>query len=97
MFAHPDRDRRQLGQLTPRRLPSINEFALTELVRTGLATIRPVLDDLVDQLIQSKQQTDRRLPITIQDPLRLSPLHTTKFATQTRVPTPAERLPKTTL
>ena len=50
MFAHPDRDRRQLGQLTPRRLLRVDEFARAELALTRSAAIGPMLDDLVDQL-----------------------------------------------
>ena len=46
-----------------------------------------------DQVIEPKQHTDSRLPITIKDRLGLSPLHTTKFATGPEVPLWAERLP----
>ena len=165
MLGHPDRDRRQLGDLTARRLGRIDTIRIGELVRTRPAPLRPMLDDLVDllgreqppvpafvsvlpaplaarplpartrrrrrrilrrrqrrvartpiqptlelghptlqalvrldqplirldQLVKPKQQADRRLTITIQDRLRLNPLHTTRFATREPVPTQAER------
>ena len=42
----------------------------------------------LDQLVKPKQQRDSRLTITIKDRLRLSPLHTTRFAARTEVPSP---------
>jgi hypothetical protein len=57
-----------------------------------------VLDDLINllrrqerpvptrQLVEPRQQPDSRLAITIEDRLRLDPLHTKPFATRTRVP-----------
>ena len=50
MLSHPDRDRRQLGDLTPRRRAHIDAIHLGELTRTRAATLRPMLDDLVDLL-----------------------------------------------
>jgi hypothetical protein len=50
MLGHPDRDRRQLGDLTPRRLGRIDAICLGELVRTRPAPVGPMLDDLVDLL-----------------------------------------------
>jgi len=50
MLGHPDRDRRQLGDLTPRRLGRIDAIRLDELVRARPAPLGPMLDDLVDLL-----------------------------------------------
>ena len=161
------RDRRQLGQLMPRRLRRVDAFPRAEHALTRPAAIGPMLDDLVDllgrkqppvpalvpglpaalstrarparprrrrrrilrrrqrrvprtptqpplqlgdpsleplvrlhqprvrsdQLIELQQQPDRRLAITIQDRLRLAPLHTQPFAAGDGVPSPPERLP----
>src|SRR6266511_2968371 len=48
MLAHPDRDRRQLGDLTPGRPGRVDTIRLGELVRTRPAPVGPMLDDLVD-------------------------------------------------
>jgi len=50
MLGHPDRDRRQLGDLTPGRLGRIDTIRLGELVRTRPAPVGPMLDDVVDSL-----------------------------------------------
>jgi hypothetical protein len=50
VLADPHRHRRQLGDLVPRSLSSINALPLGEDVRTGRTPLRPVLDDLVDPL-----------------------------------------------
>src|SRR6266511_3711015 len=167
MLAHPDRDRRQLGDLTPGRPGRVDTIRLGELVRTRPAPVGPMLDDLVDlfgreqppvpalvsvlpaplaarplpawtwrrrrrilrrrqrrvprtpiqptlelghpslealvridqplvrldQLVKPKQQTDRRLTITIQDRLRLGPLHPRQLRRNTAGPcAAAERL-----
>src|SRR6266540_2007836 len=48
----------------------------------------------LDQLVKPKQQTDRRLTITIQDRLRLGPLHPRQLRRNTAGPcAAAERLP----
>src|SRR6266540_18731 len=168
MLAHSDRDRRQLGYLTPRRLGDIDTLGFGEHVRARPAAVGPMLDDLVDllgrkqppvpglmpvlpaplparplptrawrsrerilrrrqrrvprtpiqttlelsnpsleplvrlhqtpirihQLAEPQQQRDSRFAITIQDRLRLDPLHTKPFATRTQVPAPPERLRK---
>src|SRR6266700_6548736 len=167
MLGHSDRDRRQLGRLTPRRLGDIDTLALSENVRTRPATLGPMLNDLVaplgreqppvpalmprlstplaarplparpfrrrrrilrrrqrrvarapiqttlelshpgleppvrldqtlvrlNQLVEPKQQPHSRPTITIQDRLRLGPLHTTELRRNTAGPcTEAERL-----
>lgn len=48
----------------------------------------PSLEPLVrlDQLAHPHQQCERRLPVTIENPLCLNPLHTLEFATPKRVP-----------
>src|SRR5438093_9782174 len=50
MLAHSDRDRRQLGHLTPKRLGDINTLAIGENVRARPAAVGPMLNDLVDLL-----------------------------------------------
>jgi hypothetical protein len=50
MLGHPDRDRRQLRDLTPRRLNPLDALPLDELVRTRPAPLGPVLDELVNPL-----------------------------------------------
>ena len=50
MLAHPDHDRRQLGELTPRRLARIDTIRLRELMRARPAPAGPMLDDLIDLL-----------------------------------------------
>ena len=50
----------------------------------------PSLETLVrlDQLADPQQQRDSRLAITIKDRLSLSPLHSSRFAARTEVPSP---------
>ena len=50
MLGHPDRDRRQLGDLVPPRLRGVDELRLAEHVRARPAALGPMLDDLVDLL-----------------------------------------------
>jgi hypothetical protein len=50
MLGHPHRDRRQLRDLTTRRLDGIDAIGLDELVRTRPALVGPVLDELVNPL-----------------------------------------------
>jgi hypothetical protein len=78
MLAHPDRDRRQLGDLTPSRLDGVEPVRLGELVRTRPAPLRPVLHDLVDPL-QRKQP-----PIPALMPLLPAPRTTRALPARTR-------------
>ena len=55
MLGHPDRDRRQLGDLTPRRAGRIDTIRFGERMRTRPAPLRPMLDDLIDLL--GREQT----------------------------------------
>ena len=48
MLGHPDRDRRQLRNLVPPRLSSVNTLELLEGARAGLAPLGPMLDDLIN-------------------------------------------------
>ena len=50
VLGHLDRGRRQLGDLTPQRLDGLDALRLGERVRARPAPVRPVLDELVDQL-----------------------------------------------
>ena len=168
VLGHPDCDRRQLGDLVPRRLRRLDQLPLGEQARAGLAAPGPLLDDLIDllgrkqpavpalvpglaaplatrppparprrrprwvlrrrqrrvprtpaqpplqlghpslepfirlhqplvrldQLVQPKQQSDSRRTITVENRLRLCPLHPTKLRCTTAGPcTRPERLP----
>src|SRR5271154_6412894 len=48
VLGHPDRDRRQLRDLTPRRLDHVDALRLDELVLAQPAPLGPVLDELVN-------------------------------------------------
>jgi hypothetical protein len=48
VLGHLDRDRWQLGYLTPTRLDGIDALCLGELVRARPAPLGPMLDELVD-------------------------------------------------
>ena len=50
MLAHAHRDRRQLCDLVAPRLDRINKLLLSEHVRAGVATLGPMLHDLVNLL-----------------------------------------------
>jgi len=79
-----------------RRVPRTSTKPTLELGHPGLEPLVRIKQALVclDEIIETKQQPDRCLTIAIQDRLSLNPLHTTRFAAPVRVPTPAERLPK---
>jgi hypothetical protein len=63
MLGHSDRDRRQLGQLTPRRLASIDALAFGERARARAAAVGPTLDDLVDLLGRKKPPVPALVPL----------------------------------
>jgi hypothetical protein len=50
MLAHAHRDRRQLRNLMAPRLHRIDKLLLSEHVRAGVATLAPMLNDLVNLL-----------------------------------------------
>jgi hypothetical protein len=77
------RRRRRILRRRQRRVPRTP-------VQPPLKLRHPSLEPLVrlDQLTHPQQQRDRSLTITIKDPLRLSPLHTTRFAARPKVPSP---------
>jgi hypothetical protein len=81
------RRRRWILRRRQRRIPRT-------AVQTTLELANPSLEPPVrrDQIIKPKQQTHRRLAITIQDRLSLNPLHTDTFAAPPEVPSPPERL-----
>ena len=78
MLNHADRDRRQLRELVPPRLNGIDQLQIGENVRTGLATLRPMLDDLVD-LLRRKQP-----PVLAFVPGLTAPASTRVLPTRTR-------------
>src|SRR2546421_556388 len=63
MLAHSDRDRRQLGHLTPRRLGDINTLAIGENVRARPAAVGPMLNDLVDLLGRKQPPVPALVPV----------------------------------
>jgi hypothetical protein len=91
------RTRRRRGRVLRRRQRRVSGTATQatlELAHPSLEALIRLDQPLIrlNQLIKPKQQTQSRLAITIQDRLRLNPLHTTRFAAQAQVPTRAERL-----
>jgi hypothetical protein len=88
------RSRRGILRRRQRRVPrtpiqttlKLRNASLEPLVRLDQPLVR------LNQLVQPKQQTNSRLPITIQNRLGLGPLHTQPFAARTEVPSPPERL-----
>jgi hypothetical protein len=77
MLNHADRDRRQLRQLVPPRLYGIDQLRLGEDVRTGLAPLRPILDDLVDLLGREQPPVPALMPgLTAAPASRLLPART---------------------
>src|SRR5579864_5967012 len=92
----PRRSRRRILRRRQRRVPrtpiqttlKLGHPSLEPLVRSHQRLIRD------HHVIEPKQQTDSRLAITINNRLRLGPLHPNTFATGTEVPSPPERLPK---
>ncbi len=80
----PARTRRRRRRILRRRQRGVSRAPVQpplELTDPGLEP--PVR---VDQLANPHKQSDRRLPITIENRLRVGPLHTTEFATLKRVP-----------
>jgi hypothetical protein len=75
MLGDNDRDRRQLGHLTPTRLGDLETIRLGEHVRTRPAPIGPMFDDLVD-LLEWKQP-----PVAALMPVLATPLPTRPLAT----------------
>ena len=84
------RRRRRILRRRQRRVPRTPVQTTLELGHPSLEALVRLDQPLVrlDQLIEPKQQPDSRLTITIQDRLRLSPLHTTRFAAQSPGPYP---------
>src|SRR5271155_805105 len=85
--SRPRRRRRRILRRRQRRVPRAP-------VQTPLKLTHPRLKPPVrlHQLTQPQQEQDRRLTVTIKDRLSLNPLHTTKFAAPTEVPSWGERL-----
>ena len=75
MLAHPDRDRRQLSDLTPARLTHIDTIRHREPMPTRPASDRPPLDDLVDLLGRKQSPLAALVPLPAA-PLAARPLPT---------------------
>jgi hypothetical protein len=63
MLAHTDRDRRQLGQLTPRWLGGIDALVFGENTRARAAAVRPMLNELLDPLGQKQPSVSALVPV----------------------------------
>jgi hypothetical protein len=63
VLGHPHRDRRQLSDLTPSRFRRIDLLRAGELVRATLATLGPMLNDLVDLLGRNKPPVATLVPL----------------------------------
>jgi hypothetical protein len=62
MFSHPDRDRRQVGDLVPPRLHRVDQLPLGKEMHAELATLGPMLDDLVDLLKRQQPPMPSLMP-----------------------------------
>jgi hypothetical protein len=93
--SRPLRSRRRILRRRQRRVPRTPVQTSLELGHPSLEPLVRLHQPLIrlDQPIKPKQQPDRCLTITIQDRLRLGPLHTNTFAARPEVPSPPERLP----
>ncbi len=78
------RPRRRRRRILGGRQRRIARAPVETPLQLGDAGLQPPIR--LDQLANPHQQRDRRLPITVENPLRLSPLHTPQFATPKRVP-----------
>jgi hypothetical protein len=90
------RRRRRILRRRQRRVPRTPIQPTLELGHPSLKALVRIDQPLVclDQLVKPKQQTNRRLTITIQDRLRLDPLHPAQLRRDTTGPCAgAERLP----
>jgi hypothetical protein len=90
----PRRRRRRILRRRQRRVPRTPIQTTLELGNPSLEPFVRLNQTLIRiyQLVEPQQQPDSRLAITIEDRLRIDPLHTKPFATRTRVPAPPERL-----
>src|SRR6266545_2605221 len=91
--ALPARTRRRRGRVLRRRQRRVPRAPLQPPLKLGHPRLEPLIR--VDQLPDPHQQRDRRLPVAVEDRLRLVPLHTGALRRTTPGPcTGAERLPK---
>src|SRR6266511_2352437 len=92
--SRPGRSRRRRRRVLRRRQRRVPRAPL----QPPLELCHPSLEPLVrlDQLADPNQQRDRRLPVAVEDRLRLGPLHRTQLRRASTGPcTGPERLPKT--
>src|SRR6266511_2956974 len=91
--AWPAGPRRRRRRILRRRQRRVARTALEPPLELSDSRLEPPIR--LDKLSDPHQQRDRRLPITIEDRLRLRPLHPTQLRRDTTGPcTGAERLPK---
>ena len=86
----PARTRRRRRRVLRRRQRRVPRASIQPPLELGHPSLEPLVR--LDQLAQPQQQRDSRLAITVKDRLSLGPLHTSRFAARTEVPSPAERL-----
>lgn len=80
----PARTRRRRRRILRRRQRGVSRAPLQPPLELADPHLEPPVR--VDQLANPHKHSDRRLPITVQNRLRLGPLHTTEFAPLKRVP-----------
>jgi hypothetical protein len=78
------RPRRRRGRILRGRQRGVTRGAAQPLLKLTDPSLRPPVR--LDQLVHPHQQCDRRLPIAVENRLRLGPLHTPEFAPPNRVP-----------
>src|SRR6266508_1744593 len=75
--ALPARTRRRRGRVLRRRQRRVPRAAVQPPLKLGHPRLEPLVR--LDQLPDPQQQRNRRLPVTIEDRLRLGPFHTTRI------------------
>ncbi len=80
----PARTRRRRRPILRGRQSGVTRAAVEPPLELGHPRLEPLVR--LDQLAHPHQQRDRRLPVAVEDRLRLGPLHNLKFAPLKRVP-----------
>ena len=80
----PARTRRRRRPILRGRQSGVTRAAVEPPLELGHPRLEPLVR--LDQLAHPHQQRDRRLPVAVEDRLRLGPLHNLEFAPLKRVP-----------
>jgi hypothetical protein len=78
------RPRRRRGRILRRRQRGVTRGTTQPLLKLADPSLEPPVRH--DQLVHPQKQSDRCLPLTVENRLSLGPLHTPKFAPPKRVP-----------